>query len=86
MFSLSQEHDPEREVFKPPALLEKLVQRGALGAKSGAGFYRKMPTGAIHVLDPATLEHVPPPPLDPASLGPSARLPDTGERYLTPGG
>jgi 3-hydroxyacyl-CoA dehydrogenase len=74
------EHDPEREVFAPPALLEKLVQRGALGAKSGAGFYRKMPTGAIHVLDPATLEHVPPPQLDPASLGPAARLPGTGER------
>ncbi|HEX5012210.1 MAG TPA: 3-hydroxyacyl-CoA dehydrogenase NAD-binding domain-containing protein, partial [Planctomycetota bacterium] len=74
------EHDPQRAVFEPPALLETLVQRGALGAKTGAGFYRKMPNGAIHVLDPTTLEHVPPPQLDPAALGASARLPDTGER------
>jgi 3-hydroxyacyl-CoA dehydrogenase len=73
-------HDPARASFQPPPLLEKLVERGSLGAKSGAGFYRKQTDGAIHVLDPRTLDYVPPPPLDPASLGPSARLPATAER------
>jgi 3-hydroxyacyl-CoA dehydrogenase len=73
-------HDPARAQFQPPPLLERLVQRGSLGAKGGAGFYRKQPDGAIHVLDPRTLDYALPPPLDPASLGPAARLPDTGER------
>jgi len=73
-------HDPEREAFRPPALLEQLVQRGTLGAKSGAGFYRRMPDGAINVLDPRTLDYVPPPPLDPAALGPAARERDTATR------
>jgi 3-hydroxyacyl-CoA dehydrogenase len=37
--------DPWREVFLPGALLEDLVSRGALGRKSGAGFYRKGEAG-----------------------------------------
>jgi 3-hydroxyacyl-CoA dehydrogenase len=73
-------NDPQREVFKPPELLEQMVKRGALGSKAGAGFYRRMQDGAIHVLNPKTGDYAPPPPLDPASLGPSARLPDVGER------
>jgi 3-hydroxybutyryl-CoA dehydrogenase len=28
------------ERFRPPALLRSMVDQGALGAKSGAGFYR----------------------------------------------
>lgn len=38
----SRSSDPlEQEIFKRPAILEELVIRGALGQKSGAGFYRK---------------------------------------------
>ncbi|RMH68753.1 MAG: 3-hydroxyacyl-CoA dehydrogenase/enoyl-CoA hydratase family protein [Bacteroidetes bacterium] len=33
--------DESRDVFKAPPLLEQLVERGALGAKAGAGFYKK---------------------------------------------
>jgi 3-hydroxyacyl-CoA dehydrogenase len=73
-------NDPQRAVFKPPELLEQMVKRGALGAKAGAGFYRRMPNGAILALNPTTGDYAPPPPLDPASLGASARLPDVGER------
>ncbi len=73
-------HDSQREAFRPPPLLEQLVERGALGAKSGAGFWRRQPDGAIHVLDPRTLSYVPPPPLDPAALGAAARERDTGTR------
>ncbi|MCY4232881.1 MAG: 3-hydroxyacyl-CoA dehydrogenase NAD-binding domain-containing protein [Bacteroidetes bacterium] len=34
-------HDESRERFKVPDLVRQLVNQGALGAKSGAGFYRK---------------------------------------------
>lgn len=33
--------DESREQFKAPDVLQKLISQGALGAKSGAGFYRK---------------------------------------------
>ncbi|MCM3634203.1 3-hydroxyacyl-CoA dehydrogenase/enoyl-CoA hydratase family protein [Paenibacillus camelliae] len=38
----SSEDETERAVFTRPALLEQLVKQGALGQKSGAGFYRKL--------------------------------------------
>lgn len=51
----------DRAWFRPPALLARLLERGALGEKSGRGFYerRKDASGAstVHTLDPATLEY-----------------------------
>ncbi len=35
-------NDPFAAVYKTPAVLEKLVAAGALGQKSGAGFYKKV--------------------------------------------
>jgi len=39
-------NETERKQFARPPILESLVQRGALGQKSGAGFYRKIKSPA----------------------------------------
>ncbi|MER3418508.1 MAG: hypothetical protein C4343_05305, partial [Chloroflexota bacterium] len=48
--------DPERERFRVPELLRRLVTDGRLGEKSGSGFYRRA-DGEILALDLATLEY-----------------------------
>jgi len=50
--------DPERETFAVPRVMRGLVERGALGEKAGAGFYRKE-EGEILALDLATGEYRP---------------------------
>ena len=49
--------DPFAEHFATPPVLKALVEKGALGQKSGAGFYRK-DGKAIKVLDPKANEYV----------------------------
>jgi 3-hydroxyacyl-CoA dehydrogenase len=49
-------NDPAREAFHPPKLLERLVEEGALGAKSGKGFYEKRGRDILSV-DPDSLEY-----------------------------
>jgi len=71
--------DPARSRFEPPELLRRLVESRRLGAKTGAGFYKKAKDGIL-MLDPGTLEYVSQPPLDPRALGPAAAQPDTGKR------
>ena len=71
--------DPARNRFEPPELLRRLVEGRRLGAKTGAGFYKKS-KDAILMLDPGTLDYVPQPALDPRALGPAAAQPDVGKR------
>lgn len=50
--------DPWHKYFKAPAVLEALIAKGALGQKTGAGFYRKAGKDIV-VLDPAKQDYVP---------------------------
>lgn len=45
----------EKEVFDPPAFMQKMVENGWLGSKSGKGFYEKK-AGVIYEINPDTLE------------------------------
>jgi 3-hydroxyacyl-CoA dehydrogenase len=53
------ENDESREAFRPPWLLLKLTERGALGAKTKHGFYKKH-EGKILSIDPKSMEYVAP--------------------------
>ncbi|MBE9046021.1 enoyl-CoA hydratase/isomerase family protein [Pleurocapsales cyanobacterium LEGE 10410] len=55
--------DESREIFRVPALLTKLVETEALGAKAGRGFYQKE-RGEILALNPQTLAYEPAKSLD----------------------
>ncbi|MBO6937386.1 MAG: 3-hydroxyacyl-CoA dehydrogenase [Deltaproteobacteria bacterium] len=48
--------DEERDVFKPPAFLDAMVEKKILGNKTKGGFYKKSKAG-IEVLDLETLEY-----------------------------
>lgn len=51
-------HDPFAAHFATPAVLVGLLERGALGQKTGAGFYRKQGKSILR-LDPASDQYVP---------------------------
>jgi 3-hydroxyacyl-CoA dehydrogenase len=50
--------DPWHDYYKPPAVLKALIDKGALGQKTGAGFFRKIGKDIL-VLDPAKQDYVP---------------------------
>ena len=50
-------NDPWRDYFKTPPVLAALVAKGALGQKSGAGFFRKIGKDIL-VLDPAKTDYL----------------------------
>jgi 3-hydroxyacyl-CoA dehydrogenase len=51
-------NDPWHRYFKIPAVIEALIAKGALGQKTGAGFFRKQGKDIL-VLDPAKADYVP---------------------------
>jgi 3-hydroxyacyl-CoA dehydrogenase len=55
--TLTPDIDPFAKFFATPAVLKGLVEKGALGQKAGAGFYRK-DGKTIKVLDPKRGEYV----------------------------
>ena len=75
---LTDEHD--RAAFALPRLIEDLVARGWIGAKSGQGFYRKGADGEILTLDPATMSYRPKQPAKFASIDAARSIDATGER------
>ncbi|HEY0856146.1 MAG TPA: enoyl-CoA hydratase-related protein, partial [Albitalea sp.] len=50
--------DPFFPSYATPAVVKALIDKGALGQKSGAGFYKKVGKDILH-LDPATGDYVP---------------------------
>ena len=69
---------PGGERLAPPATVQRLVAEGRLGAKSGAGFYRKAGAG-IEVLDLQTMDYRTPVAVDP----PVAPRNSLGDRITT---
>ncbi len=51
--------DESREMFRPPEVLQRMLDKGLLGDKVKAGFYKKV-KGEIWSLNFATLEYEPP--------------------------
>ncbi|TDI72640.1 MAG: 3-hydroxyacyl-CoA dehydrogenase/enoyl-CoA hydratase family protein [Bacteroidetes bacterium] len=51
--------DESRKVFSTPPELDSLIEAGALGAKTRAGYYKKK-DGVICSIDPTTNEYMPP--------------------------
>jgi 3-hydroxyacyl-CoA dehydrogenase len=55
-------HDPARELYRVPAVMQQMIERGWLGEKRGQGFYKRVGKGGekeIWALDRKTLEYHP---------------------------
>lgn len=65
----------EREAFRVPELLERMVAKGLLGDKTGGGFYRKDKSG-LFALDLNTLEYRPKEQAKLPALETARQLPD----------
>ncbi|MEW6430843.1 MAG: 3-hydroxyacyl-CoA dehydrogenase NAD-binding domain-containing protein [Myxococcota bacterium] len=78
--------DPARDTFKPPAWLEKMVEKKMLGDKSGGGFYKKQKGDGgkeILVLDLKTFEYREQAKVRFESLGAARDVEDLRERVKT---
>src|SRR5262249_54732346 len=79
--------DPDREMFVMPDFITKMIERGLLGNKTKAGFYKKQKgegnKSEILTLDPATVEYRPPQKVKLASLEMAKNIDDSTERLET---
>src|SRR6266850_4145171 len=76
--------DPEREMFVMPEFITRMIERGLLGNKTKAGFYKRE-KGAdgkreILTLDPATFDYRPAQKVKLPSLEMAKNIEDTAER------
>ncbi len=71
--------DPEREVFRIPDFLTAMVQKGLLGRKSRAGFYKK-DGKVIRTIDFDTMDYRDPIEVDLPILKKIKKIDDAGER------
>ncbi len=76
--------DPEREMFVMPGLITKMIERGLLGNKTRAGFYKREKgtdgKREILTLDPATFGYRPAQKVKLPSLEMAKNIEDTAER------
>jgi 3-hydroxyacyl-CoA dehydrogenase len=79
--------DDQRETFQVPEIIRGMVKRGALGEKSGQGFYKRVkgPDGASTILelDFETLDYVPQQKVRYPSIGNARSYDEPGLRILT---
>jgi 3-hydroxyacyl-CoA dehydrogenase len=80
-------NDDERDTFKPPEFLVKMVEKGMLGDKTGGGFYKKDKKGEgekeILALDLKTFEYRPQAKVRYESLGAIREIESLPERIST---
>lgn len=72
--------DEHHRLFEIPEVIRRMIERDWLGAKSGRGFYRKMPGGEILTLDLKSLEYRSRRKAEYPSLAAAKAIPDTSER------
>jgi len=71
-----------RQRFTLPPLVDALIERGVVGEKSGAGFYKKVGPDIL-TLDPATLSYRPKQPARLPAIEAARSIDDIGERVRT---
>src|SRR2546425_7442380 len=79
--------DPEREMFVMPEFVTRMIERGLLGNKAKAGFYKRVKGGGdkreIWTLDTATLDYRPSQKVKLPSLEMAKNIEDPRERLKT---
>ncbi|NJK50647.1 3-hydroxyacyl-CoA dehydrogenase/enoyl-CoA hydratase family protein [Candidatus Gracilibacteria bacterium] len=75
-------HDESREILRVPPLLHKMIEVGALGTKTGRGFYKKQGKEILSV-NPETLAYEPAKPLNLGDIDTIAKIRDLGDRLRT---
>jgi 3-hydroxyacyl-CoA dehydrogenase len=74
--------EASRQRFALPPLVDALIERGAVGEKSGAGFYKKVGPDIL-TLDPGTLSYRPKQPARLPAIEAARGIDDVGERVRT---